>query len=424
MRNLLRRKTTVTLMLAMMIFINGGSFGQDPNYLMHMDSADVLGGSIFTTIAKLDVLQPSEIQGWSFSLCSIPAELTPLSATLGADSLTVKNGSPPDFETTNFSADAVMSGVVICFTGCSSLSETMNFELLNIDYQSEGSVGDVASINYCTAGTPGVSTLVVISGNSVPPMTTGADFTVISPNYMKFGSGTGIAAQSASIPVLVSTIRPLDGLSIAGSYDATLLSLTGVTASGVAANADFLATSDNLAAGEIAAGLIMAFDTSVDIPVGDDQEVILINFAVIGDLTGQVEPVVSPVDFLPSAGTPPIINVIVDGNYQETPNLVGGTITIVNFNPFVRGDCNSDGGLVNIADGIAVLQYLFQGGTTPSCLDGCDLDDNGQIGVGDAVGVFNYQFAGGSPPAAPFPNAGIDPTTGDGIGCDGDADTQ
>ncbi len=60
-------------MLAMVIFINGGSFGQDPNYLMHMDSADVLGGSIFTTIAKLDVLQPSEIQGWSFSLCSVPA---------------------------------------------------------------------------------------------------------------------------------------------------------------------------------------------------------------------------------------------------------------------------------------------------------------------------------------------------------------
>ena len=424
MRNLLRRKTTATLMLAMMIFINVDSFGQDPNYLMHMDSADVLGGSIFTTIAKLDVLQPSEIQGWSFSLCSAPAELTPLSATLGTDSLTVKNGSPPDFETTNFSADAVMSGVVICFTGCSSLSETINFELLDIDYQAEGSVGDIASISYCTAGTPGVSTLVVISGNSVPPVTTGADFTIISPNYMKFGSGTGIAGQNASIPVLISTIRPLDGLSIAGSYDATLLSLTGLSATGVAANADFLETSSNMAAGEIAAGLIMAFDTSVDIPVGDDQEVIQIDFAVIGDLTGQVDPVVSPVDFLPSAGSPPIINVIVDGNYQETPNLVGGTVTIVNFNPFVRGDCNSDGGLVNIADGIAVLQYLFQGGAAPSCLDGCDLDDNGQIGVGDAVGVFNYQFAGGAPPAAPFPNAGIDPTTGDGIGCDGDADAQ
>jgi hypothetical protein len=199
--------------------------------------------------------------------------------------------------------------------------------------------------------------------------------------------------------------------------------LIGVSASGVAANADFIETSSNVATGEIAAGLIMAFDTSIDIPIGDDQEVMTVDFQIIGDLTGQTDPIVSDVIFLPSAGTPPITNLIVDGNYQETPNLVAGTITIVNFNPFVRGDCNSDGGLVNIADGIAVLQYLFQGGAAPSCLDACDLDDNGQIGVGDAVGVFSYQFAGGAPPAAPFPDAGIDPTTGDGIGCDGDADS-
>ncbi|MDE0959288.1 MAG: hypothetical protein OSB09_00745 [Planctomycetota bacterium] len=418
------RQVSAAVMLTLVVFIHSSLFGQNPNFLMHMDSADVLGGSTFTTTAKLDVLQPTEIQGWSFSLCSNPADLTPLSATLGVDTMTVKGGSPPDFDTTLLSADAVSNGVVICFTGCSSLSVTTNFELLNVNYQVEGSVGHTTSINYCTAGTPGVSTLVVIAGNSVPPVATGADFTVVSPNFMKFGNGTGIAAQSASMPVLVSTIRPLDGLSIAGAYDGALLSLSGVSASGIASGADFISTSANLASGEIAAGLIMAFNTSVDIPVGDDQEIMRIDFAVIGDLTGQMEPVISPVNFVPSAGNPPIQNLIVDGNYQETPNLVDGVITIVNFNPFVRGDCNSDGGLVNIADGIAVLQYLFQGGATPSCLDGCDLDDNGMIGVGDAVGVFNYQFAGGSPPAAPFPNAGIDPTTGDGIGCDGDADTQ
>ncbi|MEE2856061.1 MAG: hypothetical protein VX949_01560 [Planctomycetota bacterium] len=388
-----------------------------------MDSSDVFGGSMFTATAKLDVLQPAEIQGWSFSLCSDPAELTPMSTALGAGTSTVKNGSPPDFENTNISADAVMNGVVICFTGCASLGQVLDFELLDVSYQVEAAVGHTSSVNFCTAGSPGVSTLVVINGDSVVPDWIGASFTTLSPNFLKFGNGMGIAAQSAQLPVLVSTVRPLDGLSIAGSYDSTLLSMIGVSASGVATNADFVETSSNVGAGEIAAGLIMAFDTSVDIPIGDDQEVMTVNFQIIGDLTGQTDPTVTDVIFLPSAGTPPITNLIVDGNYQETPNLVAGTITIVNFNPFVRGDCNSDGGLVNIADGIAVLQYLFQGGAAPSCLDACDLDDNGQIGVGDAVGVFNYQFAGGAPPAAPFPDAGIDPTTGDGIGCDGDADS-
>lgn len=424
MRSSVRNFCKVAATFVMVVAMSSSAVAQsDPSFFMHMDSSDVFGGSTFTATAKLDVLQPAEIQGWSFSLCSDPAELTPMSTALGAGTSTVKNGSPPDFENTNISADAVMNGVVICFTGCASLGQVLDFELLDVSYQVEAAVGDTSSVNFCTAGSPGVSTLVVINGDSVVPDWVGASFTVLSPNFLKFGNGMGIAAQSAQLPVLVSTVRPLDGLSIAGSYDSTLLSMIGVSASGIAVNADFVETSSNLGTGEIAAGLIMAFDTSVDIPVGDDQEVMTVNFQIIGDLTGQTDPTVSDVIFLPSAGTPPITNLIVDGNYQETPNLVAGTITIVNFNPFVRGDCNSDGGLVNIADGIAVLQYLFQGGAAPSCLDACDLDDNGQIGVGDAVGVFNYQFAGGAPPAAPFPDAGIDPTTGDGIGCDGDADS-
>jgi len=424
MRSFIRNFCTVAVALIMVVVLGRSAMAQsDPNFFMHMDSSDVFGGSMFTATAKLDVLQPAEIQGWSFSLCSDPAELTPLSTALGAGTSTVKNGSPPDFENTNISADAVMNGVVICFTGCASLGQVVDFELLDVSYQVEASVGHTSTVDFCTAGSPGVSTLVVINGDSVIPDWLGASFTALSPNFLKFGDGMGIAAQSAHLPVLVSTVRPLDGLSIAGSYDSTLLSLIGVSASGVAANADFVETSSNVASGEIAAGLIMAFDTSIDIPIGEDQEVMTVDFQIIGDLTGQTAPTVTDVIFLPSAGTPPITNLIVDGNYQETPNLVAGTITIVNFNPFVRGDCNSDGGLVNIADGIAVLQYLFQGGAAPSCLDACDLDDNGEIGVGDAVGVFSYQFAGGAPPAAPFPDAGIDPTTGDGIGCDGDADS-
>ncbi len=423
MRNTTHKTISTVALLVMVVALSrSGSAQTNPDFHMHMESSTVYGGSVFTATAKLDVLQPAEIQGWSLSLCSDPGELTPLSATLGAGASTVKNGGVPDFENTNIAADAVMNGVVICFTGCASLGQTTNFELLDVNYEAMAAVGQSAAVNFCTAGTPGVSTLVVINGDSVLPVHSGASFTVISPNFLKFGSGLGVAGQTAQLPVQVSTVRPLDGLSIAASYDSSLMSMTGISASGVAANADFVETSANLPAGEIAAGLIMAFDTSTDIPIGDDQEVMTVSFSVTGVPAGQTEPITTPVTFSASAGTPPITNLIVDGNYQETPNLVSGEVTIVNFNPFVRGDCNSDGGLVNIADGIAVLQYLFQGGSTPGCLDACDLDDNGQIGVGDAVGVFNYQFAGGSPPMAPFPDAGIDPTTGDGIGCDGDAD--
>ncbi|MGE4619708.1 MAG: hypothetical protein AAEJ04_07870 [Planctomycetota bacterium] len=423
MRNFLR--DNICRMAAFILIFGIGSvgFAQNPAFEMHMDSGNVFGGDIFVQTAKLNVTQSTEIQGWSLSLCNDDGML-PVGAQLGTDASTVKNGAPPDFETTNLSAEAVMSGVVICFTGCAVLNLVQDFSLLDVNYQVLGDVGDTCDVDFCTSGSPPVSTVLVINGNSVEPITNGASFTILSPNYLTFGQGLGVVGQTANLPLMVSTVRPLDGFQIAGQYDSALMQLTSVQPTGVAATAEFIALSDNLGDGEIAAGLIMALDTSVDIPIGDDMEVLNLQFDVTADLGGAVAPLTTPVSFVTSAGTPPITNKIVDANYNETPNLVDGQIEIVDFNPFVRGDCNSDGGLVNIADGISVLQYLFQGGTAPGCLDSCDLDDNGEISVGDAVWIFSYQFAGGAAPLAPFPNLGIDPTTGDGIGCDGDADDQ
>lgn len=423
MRNIVRVNMCWMSVLILIFGIGTAGIAQNPAYEMHMDSGNVFGGDIFTQTAKLNVLQPAEIQGWSLSLCNDNG-MVAVGAQLGSDASTVKNGTLPDFETTILDSESVMSGVVICFTGCAVLSEVQNFELLDVNYQVLGSVGDNCTVDFCTAGNPPVSTVVVINGNSVEPISTGAIFEILSPNFLHFGEGMGVVGQTANEPVLISTVRPLDGFQIAGQYDPALLTLTSVQPSGIAASAEFIALSENLASGEIAAGLIMALDTSVDIPIGENMEVLSLQFDVAADLAGAIAPLMTPVTFVESAGQPPITNKIVDGNYNETPNLVDGQIMIVDFNPFVRGDCNADGGLVNIADGISVLQYLFQGGTAPGCLDACDLDDNGEISVGDAVWIFSYQFAGGAPPMAPFPNLGIDPTTGDGIGCDGDADDQ
>lgn len=423
MRNFVRVNMCWMSVLILIFGIGTAGIAQNPAYEMHMDSGNVFGGDVFTATAKLDVLQQAEIQGWSLSLCNDDGMLA-VGAQLGSDASTVKNGSLPDFETTIMENEAVMSGVVICFTGCAILSEVQDFELLDINYQVLGDVGDTCTVGFCTAGAPPVSTVVVINGNSVEPVSSSASFEILSPNYLYFGEGMGVVNQTANAPVLISTVRPLDGFQIAGQYDPTLLTLTGVSPSGIAASAEFVALSENLPDGEIAAGLIMALDTSVDIPIGQNLEVLSLNFDVTADLGGAIAPLSTPLNFVETAGQPPISNKIVDGNYNETPNLVDGSIVIVDFNPFVRGDCNDDGGIVNIADGISVLQYLFQGGTAPDCLDACDLDDNGEISVGDAVWIFSYQFAGGAAPMAPFPDLGIDPTTGDGIGCFGDADDQ
>ena len=81
---------------------------------------------------------------------------------------------------------------------------------------------------------------------------------------------------------------------------------------------------------------------------------------------------------------------------------------------FVRADTNADGGH-NITDGVFLLNFLFLGGPTPTCLDAADADGKGGLNITDGVYVLNFLFLGGSRPPAPFPDCG---TAEEVLGCD------
>lgn len=76
---------------------------------------------------------------------------------------------------------------------------------------------------------------------------------------------------------------------------------------------------------------------------------------------------------------------------------------------FVRGDTDQDG-TITIADGIGILDYLFNGFPV-TCVDVIDSNDSGNITITDAMKVLCALFCPGAPPPpAPFPNCGTDPT--------------
>lgn len=78
--------------------------------------------------------------------------------------------------------------------------------------------------------------------------------------------------------------------------------------------------------------------------------------------------------------------------------------------PFLRGDVNGSG-IVDIADAVAALSWLFSGGATPACVDAADTNDDGTVNVADPVGTLAYLFGGGSTQIPlPFPGVGFDPT--------------
>ena len=110
-----------------------------------------------------------------------------------------------------------------------------------------------------------------------------------------------------------------------------------------------------------------------------------------------------------------LVDIDLDNDYPTSWMLsrsLGGSPGSLDLLPpgFLRGDADSNR-VVNIADVIRVLGFLFLNASAPGCLDACDTNDSGAIDISDAVSILFYLFAGGEPPSAPGPEkCGADPT--------------
>lgn len=107
-------------------------------------------------------------------------------------------------------------------------------------------------------------------------------------------------------------------------------------------------------------------------------------------------------------GTP--AGVTID-SFFATDDIIA-RITVEQIVPaeFIRGDVNADGN-VGISDGVDILNRLF--GVTPggfTCEQAADINDSAVVDVADAVIILTYLFLGGNEPPAPFPACGVDAT--------------
>jgi len=113
-------------------------------------------------------------------------------------------------------------------------------------------------------------------------------------------------------------------------------------------------------------------------------------------------------------GSPKIVCVMVVGG-RSTPSCPEasreGKLRICCPPPekeFLRGDANADR-RIDIADGIAVLNWLFHRGGEPPCLEAADINNDGGVDASDAIYNFRWQFTNGPTPASPWPDCGLDP---------------
>jgi hypothetical protein len=84
--------------------------------------------------------------------------------------------------------------------------------------------------------------------------------------------------------------------------------------------------------------------------------------------------------------------------------------------PFIRGDVDGTKP-ADITDAIQILGHLFLGAPGHlDCQDAADSDDSGVLDLSDGVFLLNFLFLGGRTLTSPFPSCGDDPT-GDGLDC-------
>jgi hypothetical protein len=164
--------------------------------------------------------------------------------------------------------------------------------------------------------------------------------------------------------------------------------------------------------------VIVDFQGQIALEFDGQSEIAVVSFDTNApNASGDGDGRITSIEFENGLGTGiPIDNLVVVGSDDLVPSLDGGTVTLnpVAGGTFRRGDANSDG-LFNIADGVSILAYLFQGGAA-TCLDALETNDDGSVNIADGVTMLSYLFSSGPAPAAPFPNCGVDPTA-DSVNC-------
>ena len=387
--------------------------------------------SSFDLSVQLENTTTDVVSGWSFGLCHDATLLDITGAADGATTAVVKNGSPPDFNQTNvIPGSGFTVGLVICLTGCATLAPGTGYELNVISYDA-GATEGTGDVNFCDSiGIPPVATVIVVGGASIVPTQLGATIELVTPPPAGFdyvapnptatfdqASGTGAFTTQFSIAEQATSAgfpNETQGFSMGVAHDPSILAIAGGPTHVLPFSPDF--TGPTVLANGWTIGVVYSF-TSLNVMIFDvAKPVISVDYTISG-LAGSAA-LTTPLTFSNTLGVVPVDNVVVVAGLSLDAGFIDGAVTLepVTDTPFVRGDCNADQ-KVNIADGIWILNFMFQEGPEGTCAEACDADDSGDLEMTDAIYVIQYQLLNGPAPVAPFPACGIET----GADCDASA---
>ncbi len=412
--------TSCVLCLATMGLVTMSLNAQTPAFRIS-GPTDVGLGQTFEATVRLDNPGPSSLEGWTYGVCVDPLLVEIQSVALGEVPLTANGGFPVDFHDISIQADGYAVACAISITNAKVLPPGINDELTIGTYSAVGLTPSTVLTTCDGQGIPPVQSVVVVLGQAVAtddiPLDLAIEvlnpsFSAIAPDVEANYGLTG--ALGFSVTVLLhqndNGFPPAEsqGFSLGLGHDASLFQVTSVEPA-LPFDPDFqqvgLADLDGWTI-----GVVYALVGGVKL-VLNNQPVVTANYSNVdpSPLAGNDQPVTSTLEWSDGIGTPPVVNVVVLGGASFAPDFVNGTVTL---NPpivhpeFRRGDANQDS-IVNLADGIWMLNQLFHGGPSFDCAGAADVNADDQLNAADAIFIFTWLFMGGSPPIAPYPECGL-----------------
>ncbi|MDE0960404.1 MAG: hypothetical protein OSB09_06460 [Planctomycetota bacterium] len=420
------KTTKIAFTLALALLLGAPAFAQ---YDLSLSSAEGAPGSS----ADLQVLLDNngdDIQGWSFGVCHDGQALSLTAVVDGATTMTVKNGDEPDFNQVNVVSDEGFTvGVVICFVGCASLPTGTTGNELNVaSYELLGAAGSSTSVDFCNSlGSPAVEILVVVGGQSILPSTASGTIDLVAgPPPFDFAVADHAIDYDGLSGEATFTVSPTiqehpdnsgfpsetQGVSMGMAHDSSLLTVNSVSWNAdLGIDPDFAETAAYDGGWTI--GVVYSFTGQQTLAFESATPVLNAEYSTVGAaLAGLETDTTTALAWSNDLGSPSVVNIVVVGGNSIDPSLTDGSVTLSpSYAPpdvaFVRGNCNGDQS-VNIADGIWILNEMFQGGPAGTCAEACDANSDDFIDTADAIFVISYRLLSGPVPSAPFPECGIE----------------
>ncbi|HAK96877.1 MAG TPA: hypothetical protein DCM87_18275 [Planctomycetes bacterium] len=398
----------------------------DPSYRVRAGSVEGMNGASATLSAYLDLNVDGlgePVGGWSFGICHEESGATVLSADAGGAIPLLRGGAGVDFLRIEVFPGGVAETAIVDLGQAQAAPAANDLEVLRIRYFFQSRECPIRrSVVVCdTLGSPPLAVTCVVDRRAIEPQRESGAMQIGCTPLVTLKTAAGVQAATgldALVPVLLSNERPVSGASFALAAREGLLIPSGVDLAGTSAGAlrggagpEYLKIHIDATARCI--GIALIGSTSLDdatIPFGWEAPFLRIAFnAPSREGTETLE-------FTDGCGSFAAPRAVVVAGFSLVPETIGSSV-VVSEGPaggFIRGDVNFDR-LMNIADAIAALTFLFAG-KPHDCHDAVDANDDGKLDIADAIYLLSYLFVQGKEPPPPFASPGVDPTP-DAIGC-------